>query len=406
MAGSQSCIYCDGPARSRGRGEHIIPESIGGGLTIVEACRRSNVDKRLVCSTCNNRVLSQLDTELCSRSPLAIVAMQEIDGHLWQIWSVDEADQNLLLEIKSDWANRSFVFLPQLIFDTSGPKIRGEPSEMREAGWETFQRILVKAALNAFRRGWIQYQKVDPDEVFFEKYRLAPRVFFNHTIQELGKLLSERRRATLILRYQSTQDKNHALRSLANWSDTARFREFGIGKISAPATIRSDYDMMKVTRALFKTALNLLAAYCPNTTIDRNAFGTAIRLVTGERRMKPDVLKVNGFVRPADVASFKAPQSAHSFRIQHDGGAWHVHFAFFGGRIGAFSIIPGPNNETWCRADVVAPLHSKQWTISTSRILCPMRVHIEWHDPTKIIPSAEILNPRTIVQVIRKPAQP
>lgn len=400
---SESCLYCGGAARRGGRGEHIVPEVIGGGLTILEACRQSKVAKRLVCSGCNNRVLSQLDTELCSRSPLAIIAMQEIAAHLWQIWAVDETDDNLLLEIKSDWANRSFFFLPQMIFEKAGPTIRGEPSEMRQVGWETFQRILIKAALRAFRRGQIHFENVELDEIFFAKHRLAPRVFFNHTIQEVADSLSKRKGATLILRYQSSRDKNHVLRTLANWKETGRFREFGIGKVSAPATIRSDYDLMKVTRALFKTALNLLAAFCPNTPVDRSCFGTAIRLVTGETRMKPQLLGTNGFVYPADIASLKAPKSAHSFRIQHDRGIWHFYFSFFGGRVGAVAMIPGPNNENWRRADIVAPLNSKQWTISTSQILCPTQVHIDWKDPMRIIPSAEISNPRTVLQVIRDP---
>ena len=78
-------MYCGEHTKGVKKGEHLIPDAIGGTLSTKD-----------VCDQCNN-LLSDIDRELCSRSPLSFVAAKEIDGHVWQAWDVDETS-GLLLE--------------------------------------------------------------------------------------------------------------------------------------------------------------------------------------------------------------------------------------------------------------------------------------------------------------------
>jgi hypothetical protein len=45
---TRPCIYCGEPIRKLKRGEHVIPEAIGGTRCL-----------KTVCTTCNNEVLSE-----------------------------------------------------------------------------------------------------------------------------------------------------------------------------------------------------------------------------------------------------------------------------------------------------------------------------------------------------------
>ena len=119
MAASQStktCIYCGGEALKVRKGEHIIPKAIGGRRTISDFCKG-----RTVCNPCNNGPLSELDDELCRRSPLSVIASQEIGSHIWQVWDVDNQADNLLLEARPDWCAQSLAQYPQIVFERSSP---------------------------------------------------------------------------------------------------------------------------------------------------------------------------------------------------------------------------------------------------------------------------------------------
>lgn len=97
MATSQStrtCIYCGGEALKVRKGEHIVPKAIGGRRTISDFCKG-----RTICNPCNNGPLSELDEELCHRSPLSVIASQEIDSHIWQVWDVDHRTDNLVSRV-------------------------------------------------------------------------------------------------------------------------------------------------------------------------------------------------------------------------------------------------------------------------------------------------------------------
>jgi hypothetical protein len=53
---------------------------------------------------------SDIDRELCSRSPLSIVAAKEIDAYIAQAWDVDDGRRHLL-EGRPDQKNRSATAL-------------------------------------------------------------------------------------------------------------------------------------------------------------------------------------------------------------------------------------------------------------------------------------------------------
>src|SRR5262245_9241439 len=66
------CLYCGEPTGRGRKGEHIVPEAIGGALTL------NDVSTRAVCPKCNSGVLAQLDRELCSRSFLSAIASKSM----------------------------------------------------------------------------------------------------------------------------------------------------------------------------------------------------------------------------------------------------------------------------------------------------------------------------------------
>src|SRR5687768_12587479 len=97
-----ACIYCGGPLGKVGKGEHIIADIIGGVRTIKEVCRQ-----------CNNGVLSDLDRELCSASPLCIIAAEVLGNGIGQAWDVDHDEGNMLLEAMPNWGTQSMTLWPQ-----------------------------------------------------------------------------------------------------------------------------------------------------------------------------------------------------------------------------------------------------------------------------------------------------
>jgi len=108
--------------------------------------------------------------------------------------------------------------------------------------------------------------------------------------------------------------------------------------------------------------------------------------------MSLPLIQNNGFVHAADIHSFRAADNAHSFRLVYLNG-WKVFSSFFGGRIGSLVNSPGPNNEEWCCGEIVAPLKSKEWTFKFSPVLQPpLFGHIEWQDPSRIMPSLQMVH--------------
>lgn len=110
-------------------------------------------------------------------------------------------------------------------------------------------------------------------------------------------------------------------------------------------------------------------------------------------------MKANGFVNAEDVQAIKATGNAHSFRLVHMDGKWHVFSSFFGGQVGSYVRVPGPNQERWRCADIVAPLQSKDWTVRTSSIVPWMKVQVEWNSAKVVTPSVKLQNTVSSVSI-------
>jgi hypothetical protein len=149
-----------------------------------------------------------------------------------------------------------------------------------------------------------------------------------------------------------------------------------------------------------KLGLNLIAAHCPNTPLDHESFAHVIRVIRGEAgQIPPPVFELNGFTHAEDLQATKAPANAHSFRLVFMNSKWHVFSSFFGGKIGAYVRGPGVNLESWICADIIAPLKSKEWKVTTSSILPVMKVRVEWNDSKVVVPSFKLQNSTSSIRV-------
>ncbi len=378
-------MYCGHTLGRAKKGEHVIPRALGGALALKQVCPR-----------CNNR-FSEIDGELCSRSPLSIIASQEIDSHVWQVWDVDDSSGNVLLEARPEWAGtrlKSLVQYPQLVLERGGLVVRGDAEEMRHFGDDNFNRLLVRSLLDAFQRNkagerrWLHFEHIEPNATMRRHYRFPPRIFWRHSIGELRKRFVQKKPAAFVLRYACDADRRRLLSVLDNWNPTLAFRHLKIGMGSHRPEIRFLYEITKTLRGLAKVALNVLAKCCQQTPVDAQHFPDAVAIILGQ---SPTAMLQGGFVRPSEIESIGRQHSAHSFRLVHMDGHWHIYSSFFGGRAGSFMRFNGPNYERWRTMDVEAPLRSAGWLYRRSRILQPLSCHFGIFGASEIIPSVEFL---------------
>lgn len=391
-----TCMYCGGPVKkSRGKGEHIVQEALGGSRPL----------KDHVCTRCNNNELSEIDRELCSLSYLSIVASQEIEGHLALVWDVDHGSRNLLVEAKpvwgSDYVLNQLIAYPQITFEKHGPDFRGDLEAIEGFGRENLESVLKKAALNAFAR----YEKGERDSIHFEKcesgvlkagYRLAPRLYAHRTIEQVAKKIEKEK---FYLRYATDADKIFALDTLSKLHRHSPSQKFTTYLGSHLPTISFYFDAGKMIRGLLKMGLNLVKSVCESTPVGPSAFSQVIGVIRGMLPVEP-FIESYGFVRHGTfVSSIAAPNKAHSFLITYHGGLWHVHSSFFGGRIGAYVNFPGPHKESWATMQIVAPLRSVDWTFTRSRLFQVLNPTIENTHLELICPSLKTQNTVSEVQV-------
>ncbi len=382
----RSCLYCGTPTKRGRKGEHIVPEAIGGSLTL------NDVSDRVVCPACNSGVLSQLDKELCSRSFLSVVASQRINAHLWQVWDIDHAANNLLVEARPLWAPDQTLYglacYPQITFERdSAPRVRCAADECYEFGQEHFAPVLFKAVSQCFRRHCAGKKSLHLERIHsgnvYKGCRLPPRVFARRRIGEIARNINEQ---AFILRFVNEDDRLFAYQCMDRLGEGRQLRNASIARGTHTPTVSCCYSIGDTLRALMKIALNLIAAYCRKTPVNYEAFASPIRAIRGQGDIPLLVLLQNGFVHAEDIEEIKGKEDEHTFRLVHMDDVWHVFPSFFGGSIGAYVRIPGPNCEEWNCADIVAPIRSKNWSITTRRTLPVMKVHVEWRDPAKVIP--------------------
>ncbi len=395
------CLYCGEPTKRGRKGEHILPEAIGGVRTL------NDVPNRAVCPRCNSGLLSRLDKELCSRSYLSVIASREIGAHLWQTWEVDHQANNLLVEARPEWAAdkslNSLVCYPQITFERSGPALRGDWEEFRRFGPDA-SKVLFRAVRHCFGR----YRDGEKGAFHFERvrsgatcdgYRLAPRIYTPHPIDHIAANI---RTQSFVFRFATEEDKHFVLQALPNLSDGSRLTKCEYKPGSHTPRMGLFFDIGDTMRALMKLGLNLIAAHCPQTPVNHQSFKNVIRIIRNEAGQIPlSLMLSNGFVHAEDVQAIKAPGNGHSFRLFHADGKWHVYSCFFGGQVGSYVQVPGPNHEEWRSADIVAPLGSKDWKVSTSHILPFMKPRVEWNDGSIVMPSFKLQNSVSSVHVER-----
>ncbi len=398
-AKSPLCLYCGREARNIRRGEHIVAAAIGGRATISDFCKG-----RKVCAHCNNGVLSLLDTQFCLHSPLSIVACQVRDTFLRQTWDVPPGTDNLLVEGSNDIPGRSFRYYPQMIFEDSGERLLiCDLEEAKPIGIDRFRREFVqymRQAFHAFHAG--DHSRLNPKLIRLNRAmrerrcRYPPRVFARCKADELKPQMSFQ------FQYLTVRDKTRALSTLENWNASKPFRLQEPIAGSEMPYVRSRFNVGDILRALLKLAINLLAAHCPNTPVDPRTFAHVMPTILGKVRFdERKAMRRDGFVWAADIEPIKAENDAHSFRLLHMDGHWWIYSSFFGGRLGSYVQIAGPNRERWRCADIVAPLNSKKWIITTSNILQPLRVRIEWSDHRAMMPTIDLVNPAVEMELIR-----
>jgi hypothetical protein len=383
------CVYCNKNTRRGAKGEHIVPDAIGGALTL------NDISDNVVCGDCNNGVLSQLDNELCRRSYLSIVAAQEMDSPLKLVWDVDHTTDDLMVEAGPRWLDdgqmQGLVCYPQIIFEKTGPAIRGDSDDVLSLG-EDFTRVLVRAAKRAFER----YRRGEDRSIHLERVRtgavrsgcrLAPRLF---TPRPIKKIAENPDKHSFTLRYVEDADKIFALRSLEKLQEMP-FRNRRMVMGSRGPTIACYFDMGVTLRGLMKIGVNLIAAYCQRTPVNVESFTQAIPLIRGKAPVAKWLLQSNGFIHPGRVKAISGNRNCHAFRLVHDGSLWIVYSSFFGGRIGACASFPGPNYEHWKTLDIKAPLCSKNWVVKESQFI-ELLPHgrVEWTDSAQVCPSFPI----------------
>jgi hypothetical protein len=366
-----SCIYCGGKDLTR---EHFVPKSLGGTRSA-----------KFACAKCNNGFLSQLDNELAGRSPLSLVAADELRQWFRNSWDVDYANGNLLLEGHADSRNRSLTLWPQIVFDDDGPHTYGDNEEIERFGRERFLAVFFQHLLSAFQTLSEKRPRFIAERVLVPAgpYRFPPRVFAARPIREFNNKMHFQ------CRYVRESDKRKACAFLADWHLPRRSSvEVRPGSTCPP--LRVTYDCLLVLRALIKLGLNLVRCACERTTVHRANFSDTIRLVTGESPIRRHVTTKCGFVYAEDIGQLGCPPSSHKFRLLHDRGLWVVYCAFFSGRAGACVQFPGPSQEVWRTLDITAPIGCRDWSMRPSNILLPVRARIEWNDLRKIIPSVPV----------------
>jgi hypothetical protein len=373
MSKGRLCLYCGFPTGRVKKGDHLIPDAIGGKIATKD-----------VCSRCNND-LSDIDRELCSRSPISLVASKEIEGHIAQAWDVDENDRNLLLEGRPDLVRSSFRIFPQMVVLPRGEQFRADWHELREFGIEKFHTLFKRRLRKAFwqyehgNKKAIIFSELPYNEDLLTRYTYFPRFFVRGTVADACST------KTIELGYDSRAAKRMAMARIEAGLQTKGEMRSEVGMSSPLPTIRFFCDGGKVWRALAKIAINLLHHYCSRTEVNLLTFPRVIDEILGKRRFHPIRLSRSGFVCHSDLATIASTDGSHFIRLSWERGFWIAAMAFFGGQIGAAVKFPGPNKELWRTLDVKAPINSSDWTITPSSLVIPSKFHVEWSDLNKMI---------------------
>lgn len=350
------CWYCKLPVRGVWRGEHLVPEALGGKRT-----------SKTVCKKCNNEVLSVLVGEVGTRSPIAFAAAKAIRGHLVEFWDIDHDANGLLLDAAVDSNSFSPVVRPQVVIDVDGPRIHGGADAMQRLGFEDFERVV----LGGLRRALIRWAHVQPDSRGVRPIRLhrvaregmpadmryPPRFV---ALTDLMAIRGPEDDVNFELRYCNEVDKRRAVAVVERLHPAARARSHTIRLGSRRALVGCVFRLNLFARGLVMLAVNVLFDSLTRTPVGDDGFALARQFVLGRTMVQPP-LKTVGLLDPRSLDGIHDRGGGHAFRLWWSDDVWWVAMSFFGGAIAAGATVPGPNCETWRTMDVVAPLRSRDW---------------------------------------------
>lgn len=399
------CMYCNATVKkaARGkRGEHVIPEAIGGGFTLNQVCERR------VCERCNSGVLSNVDRELCSRSFLSMVASQIRGKPLWQAWDVDHQANNLLVEASPDWnadgTLKNLTCYPQLVFDRPRIVTRGDAEQAEMFGHRNFANLLIRAAKNAYGRFRETGKGIRFEEIYSNVvrsgYRMPARLFTPRTIFELANDVDK---ATFVLRFVDPNDRKPALDKIPEIipHDGRSHWKQQLGS-HAPA-LSFYFDIGMTIRGLIKIGFNLVAALCERTDVGRSNFPEAVHIIQTGFTPTRRHLSTIGYVHPESLMSLHRDDPSHVFQVVHHQMAWHVYSSFFGGRVCSYVNFPGPSNEDWTTATVVAALDSDEWKPHKSNLTQLIPCKVAGQRGENVVPSMKLHNAVSTLQVTAIP---
>jgi hypothetical protein len=290
---------------------------------------------------------------------------------------------------------------PQITFERSGQHVRGDSEEARRFGNEHFGKVLFKAVRLCFDRyrhrekGALHFERIEPG-VILEGHRLSPRVFTRRTIREIAQNVH---RQSFILRYRTEEDRRFALHALSNLKDGRDIKGWERKPGTRRPSICCCFDVGDAVRGLMKIGLNLVAAFCPNTPVTPETFGRAIQIIKGNSQITENGVTQNGFIHAQGVRDIRTGGNDHSFQLMHVDETWHVLLCFFGGKIGAYVRFPGPSNEEWRCATIVAPLWSKDWTFRPSPILTATTVRVSLLGSADVTPTIRVSDSKGSLEV-------
>lgn len=370
---SYGCFYCGGELDDVNRGEHIVPKALGGTVRIIDVCPARNV-----CNRCNNGLLSKLDKELVELSPISIAAARVMKDSPCRMWDTAQIDGLVVLvDVIADLQEERSVACPQVMFLRGRPILLLDESEFRIFGKSDSRHIVGKSIARAYRRLLangsegkllLHYDHIPDHPGLLRGSAYPPRIYFRRSLASLADELSFRGRqrgATALIGYSTSAERGDVLKFVSNVNsvagmpvDVLRYRSGG------GVSFLRRFDMRVVLRAMYKQAINLLAAYCPNTEIARETF-PVLEYITDECDVPYKTFYRNGFTT---VPLMEHSEDGHVFVMQYCEGEWEVYSSYFGGRVSTFVRLIGGNRESWRRLEVSVPLGGGSWRAKTSQI--------------------------------------
>lgn len=365
------CIYCRKAVGHIGIGEHVIPRSIGGKKCL-----------NCVCSRCNSS-FSDVEKELISRSPMAILVQQVFGTRGSLIFGYDPAI-DIALEARPLLGFKGPPLWPQLVFMGEKTLFAFDHDEANRVSIPTYAKVFkqcMEAALISTiekpkRPHWIWEQvRCAPN-----RGRYPPRVFTEHTSDEFNRDI------TFKCRYTGTIEKGWIFHLAREWYPNDRYKldvRFGSPDLQFNLVYRWEW----VLRALTKIGINLLVLTADPEAVNHDRFGKAMDYISGKQayRLSP---ATDGFVYHDDIQPLACPVDCHRFWMLHDGQNWHCDYAFFGGQLGAHISFPGPSVGPWRGAEITAPYKTNdKWEVNKFSVRIPRRVRVEWVDIMRLLPS-------------------